>query len=50
MPVARYKMCCLDKEVAIALGEIKRIKLPLVADIHFDYRLAITAIENSADK
>ena len=33
------------------MGEIKkRIKLPLVADIHFDYRLAIAAIENGADK
>ncbi len=41
----------IDKEAAIALGEIKkRIKLPLVADIHFDYRLAIAAIENGADK
>ena len=28
----------------------KRVKVPLVADIHFDYRLAIAAIENGADK
>lgn len=38
-------------EAAKALGEIKsRISIPLVADIHFDYRLAIAAIENGADK
>lgn len=38
-------------EAAEALKEIKkRITLPLVADIHFDYRLAIAAIENGADK
>lgn len=38
-------------EAALALGEIKkRIHIPLVADIHFDYRLAIAAIENGADK
>ena len=38
-------------EAAYALKEIKRqIHIPLVADIHFDYRLAIAAIENGADK
>lgn len=38
-------------EAARALGEIrKQISIPLVADIHFDYRLAIAAIENGADK
>ena len=38
-------------EAARALGEIKKqIHIPLVADIHFDYRLAIAAIENGADK
>ena len=38
-------------EAAKALGEIKkRIEIPLVADIHFDYRLAIAAMENGADK
>lgn len=38
-------------EAARALGEIKRrIHIPLVADIHFDYRMAIAAIENGADK
>ena len=38
-------------EAAEALAEIKKgITIPLVADIHFDYRLAIAAIENGADK
>ena len=38
-------------EAAKALGEIKkRISIPLVADIHFDYRLAIAAMEHGADK
>jgi len=36
---------------AKALGQIKRrIRIPIVADIHFDYRLAIAAMENGADK
>lgn len=40
-----------DLEAAKALGEIKkRIHIPLVADIHFDYRLAIAAMDNGADK
>ncbi|MCQ2537874.1 MAG: flavodoxin-dependent (E)-4-hydroxy-3-methylbut-2-enyl-diphosphate synthase [Lachnospiraceae bacterium] len=39
------------QEAAKALGEIKKqIHIPIVADIHFDYRLAIAAIENGADK
>ena len=38
-------------EAALALREIKKqINIPLVADIHFDYKLAIAAIENGADK
>ena len=38
-------------EAAGAISEIKRkIHIPLVADIHFDYRLALAAIENGADK
>ncbi len=38
-------------EAAEALTEIKKnISIPLVADIHFDYRLAIAAIEHGADK
>lgn len=40
-----------DMEAAKALKEIKKaIHIPLVADIHFDYKLAIAAIENGADK
>ena len=39
------------QEAAKALGEIKkRIHIPLIADIHFDYKLAIAAMENGADK
>lgn len=38
-------------EAAQALGKIKeRIHIPLVADIHFDYKMAIAAMENGADK
>ncbi len=38
-------------EAAQAIAEIKkRIHIPLVADIHFDYKMAIAAIENGADK
>jgi len=38
-------------EAAEALSEIKKqIHIPLVADIHFDYRLAIAAMEHGADK
>ena len=38
-------------EAALALKEIKkRIRIPLVADIHFDYKMAVAAIENGADK
>lgn len=40
-----------DFDDATALKRIKaKVKLPLVADIHFDWRLAIAAIENGADK
>ncbi|MCC8140964.1 MAG: flavodoxin-dependent (E)-4-hydroxy-3-methylbut-2-enyl-diphosphate synthase [Lachnospiraceae bacterium] len=40
-----------DMEAAQALGEIRdQIRIPLVADIHFDYRLAVAAIESGADK
>lgn len=39
------------QEAALALGEIKKqVKIPVVADIHFDYRMALAAIENGADK
>ena len=38
-------------EAAKAIGEIKKeISIPIVADIHFDYKLAIASIENGADK
>ena len=38
-------------EAALAIKEIKKqINIPLVADIHFDYRMAIEAMENGADK
>jgi len=40
-----------DEEAAIAIPHIKRnIHIPLVADIHFDPRLAVLAIDNGADK
>lgn len=40
-----------DMQSAEALKEIKRkIKIPLVADIHFDYRLALESIKSGADK
>jgi len=39
------------EEAARAIREIKKqIHIPLVADIHFDYRMAIAAMENGADK
>ena len=39
------------QEAAKAIREIKKqIHIPLVADIHFDYTLAIAAMENGADK
>lgn len=38
-------------EAAEAIREIKKqIRIPLVADIHFDYKMAIAALENGADK
>ena len=38
-------------EAAKAISEIrKQISIPLVADIHFDYKMAIAAMENGADK
>ena len=40
-----------DMEAAETLGRVRRrTQMPLVADIHFDHRLAIAAIENGADK
>ena len=40
-----------DQQAADALKEIRKFcRLPLVADIHFDYRLAVESIRNGADK
>ena len=40
-----------NQEAAQAIGEIKKqIAIPLVADIHFDYKMAIAAMENGADQ
>lgn len=40
-----------DMEAAQAVGEIKKqIEIPLVSDIHFDYRLALECIKNGIDK
>ena len=40
-----------DMDAALALKEIKRrAKIPVVADIHFDYRLALAAMESGVDK
>lgn len=40
-----------DMRAAEAIGDIKKqISIPLVADIHFDYKLALKAIENGVDK
>lgn len=45
------RVSILDFKDAEAIKEIKKkIHVPLVADIHYDYRLAIKAIENGADK
>jgi (E)-4-hydroxy-3-methylbut-2-enyl-diphosphate synthase len=42
---------CPTDQAAAAIGQIRRqISIPLVADIHFDYRMAIAAMENGADK
>ncbi|MDO9628990.1 MAG: (E)-4-hydroxy-3-methylbut-2-enyl-diphosphate synthase, partial [Acholeplasmataceae bacterium] len=45
------RVAVLDMVDAQSLGEIKKqIKIPLVADIHFDYRLALEAIRQGVDK
>jgi len=45
------RMSVYDEDCAKAIPEIKRqTKMPLVADIHFDYRLAVLSIENGIDK
>lgn len=41
----------LDKEDALALKEIrKQVDIPVIADIHFDYRLALMSIDSGVDK
>lgn len=45
------RVSIMDESDALAIKEIKKaIHIPLVADIHFDYRLALKAIENGVDK
>ena len=45
------RVAVLDMKSAKAISSIKRkINIPIVADIHFDYRLALAAIESGADK
>ena len=45
------RVSCMDQNDALAIKEIqKAIHIPLVADIHFDYRLALACIEAGADK
>ena len=45
------RVACLDIEDAKAIKKIKeKIHIPIVADIHFDYRIALEAIESGVDK
>lgn len=45
------RVTVIDEEAAKAIKEIKkRIHIPIVADIHFDYRVALFAIENGVNK
>ncbi|MFD1203899.1 MULTISPECIES: flavodoxin-dependent (E)-4-hydroxy-3-methylbut-2-enyl-diphosphate synthase [Sporosarcina] len=45
------RVACPDERAAYSIGEIKKqINIPLVVDIHFDYKLALIAIEQGADK
>lgn len=45
------RVTVIDEEAAKAIKTIKkRVHIPLVADIHFDYRVALYAIENGIDK
>lgn len=45
------RLAVLNMEDALAIKEIKaQVTVPLVADIHFDYRLALQAIESGIDK
>ncbi len=45
------RLAVVDQEAALALGKIKaQTKIPIVADIHFDHRLALAAVEQGVDK
>lgn len=44
------RVSVLDEKDADAIGELKKGGLPVVADIHFSYKLAVRAIENGCDK
>lgn len=45
------RVAIFDKNDALSIAQIKKnIHIPLIADIHFDYRLALLAIENGIDK
>ncbi|KGP73178.1 flavodoxin-dependent (E)-4-hydroxy-3-methylbut-2-enyl-diphosphate synthase [Pontibacillus yanchengensis] len=45
------RVACPDERAADAIADIKRqINIPLVVDIHFDYKMALKAIEGGADK
>lgn len=45
------RVACPDERAAYSIGAIKKqINIPLVVDIHFDYKLALIAIEQGADK
>ncbi|MBQ9514441.1 MAG: flavodoxin-dependent (E)-4-hydroxy-3-methylbut-2-enyl-diphosphate synthase [Clostridia bacterium] len=47
--ILRYSV--LDTDDTKAISEIKKhVKMPIVADIHFDYKLALSAISSGADK
>ena len=49
LDIMRYSV--VDQTDALSFGKVKKVaKVPLVADIHFDYRLALKSIEGGADK
>ena len=45
------RVACLDEEDAESISKIKeKIHIPIVADIHFDYKIALKAIAAGVDK
>ncbi|MCK4452975.1 flavodoxin-dependent (E)-4-hydroxy-3-methylbut-2-enyl-diphosphate synthase, partial [candidate division WOR-3 bacterium] len=45
------RMAVVNKDDAISLSRIKKsVSIPIIADIHFDYRLALKAIDAGVDK